>query len=318
MKNWLLGAALTLPLLGSLLVPAHADYPVDTVRLVTHSSPGAGTDVFLRQLATRLGPIMGVNFVVENITGGGGAKAMAAVAAGPKDGSLFYGSTPTYINTSLLSKPDVTYQDLQPIVNLFYDPQTIFVRSDSPYKTLVDAVEDAKARPNQVVVAVSTPGSLDRQVMEQLKTVTGAEFIVLTHEGGGDGVLSVLNGTAQVGVGEIAELRGQVDAGAMRIITTYTDDRVNVLPDVPTAKELGIEMVVNKFRGIVGARDLPPEVITAWEEGVQKLFQDPEFIAWYQAEGLQPGYLSHADAVAAREAFVKETEAFFREFGITE
>ena len=89
-------------------------YPADTVTLVTHSSPGGGTDVFLREMVNHLGKYIDANFVVENVRGGSGAKAMAHLAAADTDGSILYGTTPTYINTSLLSKPEKTYADLEP------------------------------------------------------------------------------------------------------------------------------------------------------------------------------------------------------------
>ena len=94
-------------------------YPADSVTLVTHSSPGGGTDVFLREMVKYLGEYLDANFVVENVRGGSGAKAMAFLADSPTDGSVLYGTTPTFINTSLLSKPEKTYQDLQPVVNIF-------------------------------------------------------------------------------------------------------------------------------------------------------------------------------------------------------
>ena len=86
---------------------APAPYPVSRVTLVTHSSPGGGSDVFLRELSKHLSGVMKTNFAVENIRGGSGAKAVAHVAKGPTDGSMFYGTTPTYIQTTLLSKPSV-------------------------------------------------------------------------------------------------------------------------------------------------------------------------------------------------------------------
>jgi hypothetical protein len=89
---------------------AEVDYPHDTVTLVTHSSPGGGTDVFLREMIKHLGPIMGVDFVVENASGGSGAKAMALLATSPPDGTIFYGTTPTFINTSILSDVEYTYE----------------------------------------------------------------------------------------------------------------------------------------------------------------------------------------------------------------
>lgn len=302
--------------LSATSVKAQTQYPVSPVRLVTHSSPGGGTDVFLRQLSTRLKDIMGANFVVENITGAGGARAMAALASGPKDGSMIYGTTPTYVITTILSDLELGYDSLDPIVNIFFDPQVVYVRADSPYKSLNDVIDDAKARPSQVTVAVSTAGSQDRQVMERFKKLTGTDVVILTHDGGGDVILSVLNGTANVGVGEIAELRGQVEAGQLRIIATYTEDRVPLLPDVPTAKEQGLDLVVHKFRGLAGPKDLPQEVITAWEEGIQKLLADPDFKEWYEGEGVQAAFMNHDEVKAFTAKFAEDMNAFFKEYNI--
>lgn len=301
---------------AAIVNPVFADYPVQTVRLVTHSSPGGGMDVFLRKIGQHLGPIMGVHFVVESVTGSGGAAAMAAVANGPKDGSVFYGSTPTHIITSLLSKPSVTYEDMEPIVNLFSDPQTVYVLADSPYQTLSDIVEDAKKNPSSIVVSVSTPGSLDRQVMEEFQGLTDTSMIVLTHDGGGDALLSVLNGTASVGLSEIAELRGQMEAGKVRIIATYTDERVPGIGNVPTAKEQGYDLVVSKFRGIAGAKGLSQDIVAAWEDGVSKLMEDEEFRAWYESEGIQNAYQTQAEAAAEREKFTVSLQEFFEKYGI--
>lgn len=295
-----------------------AEYPVDTVTLMTHSSPGGGTDVFLRELAMHLGPIMGVTFVVENVKGGGGAKAIAKLATSPADGSIFYGTTPSYINASLLSKPEYTYVDVDPVVNVFIDPQVLYVRADSPYHNLVDVVNDAKSRPNQVKFAVSTPASLDRQVIEQFKAVAGVEVITITHDGGGDVLLSVLNGTGDIGVGEIQELRGQIDAGEIRLVTTYTKDRLAQYPDVPTAVEQGYNLVVNKFRGIAGPKGLPEEVIKAWESGIQQVLADPEFKKWYEPGALVPVVMPQTDYRAFIDGFAKEQEMFFVKYGITE
>lgn len=319
-RRWFPALFIAISALGLTMVPAKAQsqYPVSTVRLVTHSSAGGGTDVFLRRLATHLDSIMGVNFVVENITGAGGARAMAAIAASPKDGGMFYGTTPTYVITSLLSDLQVGYDDLDPIVNMFYDPQIVFVRTESPYQNLLDIIEDAQARPSQVVAAVSTPASQDRQIMEQFKAITDTDVIVLTHDGGGEVLLNVLNGTADFGIGEIAEMRGQIDAGQMRVITSYTEERVPVLGDVPTAREQGIDLVVRKFRGIAGPKDLPPEIIAAWEEGIQALLENPDFKAWYEGEGVQYAYMGNEEAREMTAQFAEEIEAFFREYNIIE
>jgi putative tricarboxylic transport membrane protein len=294
------------------------DYPVDTVTLVTHSSPGGGTDVYLREMIKYLPKYIDADFVVENVRGGSGAKAMAHLANGPKDGSVLYGTTPTFINTSLLSNPDYTYQDLQPVVNNFLDPQVVYVRAESPYQTLTDVIEAAKANPGSVKYGVTTPGSLDRQVMEKFKAITGAEGPVITHDGGGDLLINVLNGTLDMGIGEVQELRSQLEAGQVRLITTYTKERLEEFPDVPTAQEQDIDLVVNKFRGIAGPQGMSEEAIAAWEEAIPLVLEDPDFKQWYSASALVPTFMPHEEYEQFIDEFAEEQKAFFVKYNITE
>src|SRR3546814_2838446 len=134
---------------------------------------------------------MGTSVVVGNVRGGSGVKAMPMLATARADGSIFYGTTPTIINTSLLSSPHYTYKDLAPVVNVFLDPQIVYVRADSPFESLDEVVEKAKAEPGSVTFGVTTPGSLDRQVMEKFKSLVGIEAPVVTHDGGGELLISV-------------------------------------------------------------------------------------------------------------------------------
>ncbi len=299
--------------------PATAqDYPHSTVVLTTHSSAGGGTDVFLREMTRHLGEVMGVNFVVENVRGGSGAAAMARLAQSDPDGSEFYGTTPTYINTSLLSEPEFTYADLDAVVNVFLDPQIVYVRRDSPYQTLAEIVEEAKANPGSIAFGVTTPGSLDRQVMEQFKSITGVEAPVITHDGGGELLISVLNGTVALGIGEIQELSAQLEAGEVRVIATYTEERLPQLPDVGTAREQGIDLVVNKFRGIAGPKNLPDEIIAAWEDGIRGVLEVPAFKEWYTAAGLVPHVIPHEEYETFIAEFAEEQKEFFVTYGITE
>src|SRR5919206_630488 len=148
-----------------------AEYPHKVVTLVTHSSPGGGSDVFLREMSKHLGKYIGATFVVENVQGGSGAKAMTRVASAPADGSVLYATTPTYVYTSLLSKPANTYKDLEPLVNFFADSEVIYTRSDGQFKTLAEVVDHAKKARGRWGAA--NPASLERQAAEQLKRAAG-------------------------------------------------------------------------------------------------------------------------------------------------
>ncbi|MEM9440564.1 MAG: tripartite tricarboxylate transporter substrate binding protein [Pseudomonadota bacterium] len=307
--------AATLGAAGTVLAQ---EYPHDSVTLVTHSKSGGGTDVFLREMVKHLGPYLGADFVVENVRGGSGAKAMAKLATSPADGSIFYGTTPTFINTSLLSEPEYTYQDLMGVTNVFLDPQIVYVKGDSPFNSLTDVVDAAKADPGAVIFGVTTPGSLDRQVMEKFKALTGTDSPIVTHDGGGELLISVLNGTVSLGIGEIQELTAQLEAGEVRIITTYTEERLDDFADVPTAKEQGIDLVVNKFRGIAGPKGLPEDITAKWEAAIQGVLEDEAFKAWYEAQSLVPFFKNTSDYNVFLEEFAVGQQAFFKEYGITD
>jgi len=290
-----------------------APYPQKVVTLVTHSSPGGGSDVFLRQLSKYLGKYIDATFIVENVQGGSGAKAIARVAAAPADGSVFYATTPTYIYTSLLSKPPKTYKDLDPLVNIFADSEVIFTRADAPFKTLGDVVDHAKKERGKWGAA--NPASLERQAAEQLKRAAGVNAAIVTHEGGGDMMLNVMNGTLDIGIGEIQELRSQLDAGKIRLLATFNPERLAEKPDVPTVKESGFDVQLVKFRGLAGPAGVPENVTKVWDEAVQKVLADPDYKKAYTEEVLVPKFIPHKDYPAFVNNFANTTESFLKETG---
>jgi putative tricarboxylic transport membrane protein len=291
-----------------------AKYPKDTVILATHSSPGGGSDLFLREMVPHLTRVMGVNFAVENISGGSGAKAMSVLSKAKPDGGMFYATTPTFIYTSLLSKPEASYKDLEPIVNVFYDPEVVYTAADSKFKSLKDVIDYAKA--NRGKWGAANPASLERQVLEQMKTATGVRAAVVTFEGGGDMLINVLNHTLDIGVGEMQEINGQLEAGKLRVLAVMGDKRLEQLPDVPTAKEQGVNVSVRKFRGLAGPKNTPPEVVKAWEEGVQKVLADPAYKKIYLENGLQPAFIAHDEYMKFIADFGQETETFLKSTGV--
>ena len=313
------GAALSvLATIGAIAQAAAqtAYYPIDRVTLVTHSSPGGGSDVFLRDLAKHLGPIMNVRFVVENITGGSGAKAMAYVAKAKPDGSVYYATTPTYIQTSLLSKPEFGYSSLEPVAIVFQDPEVIFTRADAPFKSLSELLDHARRNPGKSRWGAANPASLERIALERLARKAGVRAPVVPHEGGGDMMINVLNGTLDIGVGEVQEMQGQLQAGKIRILATLSERRLALLPDVPTVKEQGVDLVVRKFRGLAGPKGIPPEVTKALETGLAKALADPAYKASYTKNDLLPAFMNRQDATAFTKDFAGELTQSMQELGV--
>ena len=307
-------AVLAMPTLQ--LAHAQAPYPHSRVTLVTHSSPGGGTDLFLRELSQHLGPIMKTSFAVENIRGGSGATAVANVAGGKADGSIFYGTTPTYIQTTLLSRPPVGYDGLDPIAIVFIDPEVIYTRTESPHKTLADVIAFAKANPGKSRWGASNPASLERLALERLARNTGVKVPIVSHDGGGDQMIGVLNGTYDIGIGKIQELKAQLEAGKIRLLAVLNDKRLDGLPSLPTAKEQGFNVVVTKFRGIAGPKGVSDDVAKAWEDGLRKALEVPAYKASYMKENLIPIVMGRNVARKFTAQFAKDVAESLKELGV--
>jgi tripartite-type tricarboxylate transporter receptor subunit TctC len=313
--RWGVSLALVGGLTCGAVVETQTRYPARTVLLATHSSPGGGSDVFLREMAPHLARVLGANVVVDNVQGGSGARAMVEVARSKPDGGRFYATTPTFIYTSLLSKPAATYRDLEPLVNIFFDPEVLYTATDSRFATLADVI--AQARKGGGKWGAANPASLERQVMERLKQRAGVSPAVATFEGGGDMLINVLNHTLDMGVGELQEIRAQLDARKVRLLAVAGDARLPQYPNVPTVKEQGIDLAVRKFRGLAGPKGTPAAVIAAWEAAIPKLLADPAYSKIYTANGLQPGFLKHTEYVSFVDAFGRETAEFLKSSGVT-
>jgi tripartite-type tricarboxylate transporter receptor subunit TctC len=282
--------------------------------LATHSSPGGGSDVFLREMAPHLSRIMGVTVVVDNIQGGSGARAMLALARAKPDGGLFYATTPTYVLTSLLSTPPASYTDLEPLVNIFFDPEVLYTAADSKFRTLQDVL--GHARTGRGKWGAANPASLERQAMERLKQTAGVRPIVATFEGGGDMQINVLNHTLDMGIGEVQEIRSQLDAGKLRLLAIVGDARLPLFPEVKTLKEQGVDLSVRKFRGLAGPKGTPREVVRAWEAAIPRLLADPQYTKVYTKNTLQPGFLPQAEYVRFMNDFGRQTAAFLKQSGV--
>lgn len=312
-----LGAMLSGPALSSSVLaaaPAPVAYPHRVVTLVTHSSPGGGSDVFLRELVRHLRKYINATFIIENVTGGSGARSITRVAAGKPDGSILYATTPTYIYASLMSRTPHTFRDLEPVVNLFTDSEIVYTRADGPFRTMKDVID--KARNARGRWGAANPASLERQAAEELKRQTKVNAAIVSHEGGGDLMINVLNGTLDIGVGEIAETRAQLQANKIRILATFNPTRLPSFPDVPTVKELGYPVVMEKFRGLAGPKGLPANIVAIWEQAAQRVLADPDYKRAYENEALIPNYMAHDRYAPFVARFAANTTQFLKQNGV--
>jgi putative tricarboxylic transport membrane protein len=214
-----------------------------------------------------------------------------------------------------LSKPAVGYDALDPMAIVFLDPELIYTRADSPFRSLTDAVNNART-PGRARWGASNPASLERIAMERLARAANVKVPIVSHDGGADQMIGVLNGTYDIGIGEMQEIAGQLEAGKIRLLATLSETRLSGLPQLPTAKEQGFNVVVRKFRGIAGPKGVPDSVAAAWENALRRAIALPNYKADYTREQLTPIVMGREAARKFTAEVVAETIGDFRELGL--
>jgi len=295
---------------------AYPELPFQTVKFISASSPGGGMDLFLREFSRFLAAQVKVSTVVESVTGAGGARAYAQMAKEKADGSVLLGTTPTFVNIAMLTTAQHSYKTMQPVANLFLDPILAYVRADSPFQDLKQVVDYARKNPGKVRWSTAGPSNLDRQTVEKFKRVADVNVIAASNTSGAEILLSVLSKAAELGMGEVQELAGQVDGGELRLIATFTEQRLARYPNVPTAREQGFDVIARKFRGLAAPQGVPTSVIDTWSEICRRIMDEPEFKSWYVAGGLIPAYMDHKTYSEFITSYASESEAYYREMGI--
>lgn len=264
-----------------------AEYPTKSPEMIIPYSPGGGSDLLGRSLANSLEDPLGQSLIVLNREGASGALGTKEVANSKADGYTVGVINATTFSVSPLFQPGEaqSLEDFEVLKALSFEPNIIYTRSDSAYKSLDDVLA-LKDSGTTVQYAHSGPGgaSLVAETLFFGKAEVDATGIPFT--GGAEIVTAVLGGQVDFGAGPMSEVMSQVDAGEIRILGVFAEDRVDFLPDVPTTAEKGVDVQVAQMRLLMAPKGLPEEVTekltaaadTATETDTYKEFLNDNFI----------------------------------------
>ena len=262
--------------------PAGAQFkPTRTIEFVVHGGPGSGNDVFARALSTiidqeKLAP---VRVQVVNKPGGGSTTAANYVATKKNDPHVIACFTNIWLIDPLVHQAAVNrLHDMSPIARLVVEPGLVVVLADSPYKTLGQFIEAAKANPGKLRWSGGSIMSRENTVRALLMQVTGARWQFISFPSGGERLAALLGGHVEMMIVDPSEAGEQIRAGKFRAIAQVSERRLPGFPDIPTIKEAGFDVPdVPQMRGIVGAPGMSAEVVAYYEDMFFKASQTP---AW--------------------------------------
>ena len=181
-----------------------------------------------------------------------------------------------------------TEKDFTPIINQVLDPGVIWVRADSPYKTVQDLIDAAKKSPGTIRAA--TTGILSDDHLAILMTeeaAPGAKFRLVHLEGGAAQFKEIMAGNIDVAFDNVGSIVKRVQSGEVRALAVMDDVRSKFLPDVPTTKELGYPTVIsNSTRGIAGPKGMPAPLVAKLRDVLKKAMEDPEHVKKLEEQGI--------------------------------
>lgn len=278
-----LAAALALPALAQ-------QYPTRTVRIVVGFAPGGGVDISARLMASKLAEYLGQQFVVENKPGAGTNIAAAEVAKSAPDGyTLFMNSPAVAINTSLYANVPYKLSDFTGVSIFAATTNLLVVPAAFEAKSVQDVIRIAKEKPGALNYSSAGPGTTQHLAAELFKLRTGTRIVHIPYKGSGPSMTALLANEVHLSfINPVAAL-GHVKGGKLRALAVTDGRRTEVLPDVPTMKEAGVEGVeVSLWYGLLAPAKTPKEVVEKLGAAVKRATEDPGIRAQLKKQGADP------------------------------
>jgi tripartite-type tricarboxylate transporter receptor subunit TctC len=254
---------------------------------------GTSADVTARMLADGMAKHLGQRVLVVNRPGAGGAIGYKYVRAQKPDGYSLVWNSNSISTTYHSGQLEFDYQAFDAVARVLVESVVVAVRADARWKTLNDFVAEAKAKPKVLSVGHSGIGSHTHISLAALFSTAGVEVNEVPF-GAAQVVPSLLGGHVDAVVQLPAALSAPVKQGQVRLLAALIPNRDPALPEVPTAREQGIDVSLEAWRGIAVPRGTPRAVIAALEEAIRRTVESPEFQKSAENVGVRPAYLPAA------------------------
>jgi tripartite-type tricarboxylate transporter receptor subunit TctC len=280
----------------------NAAYPDRPVKLVVPWAAGGDTDNIFRPFQPGLQKALGQTVVIANIGGASGTRGAKEVKDSPADGYTLYAVHDYIHSTYWAGVADVKYSDFEPVCLIASTPSVLTASPKTPWKSMQDLVKDAKSRPGSISVG-ATLASTSHFFPALIEQAAGIKFKYVSYEGLAPRMNAILGGHVDLTDSNLTQ-KGKVDAGQLKFLAIATEKRSAEIPNVPTLKELGINVVYDVNRGIMVPKGTPADVIQKLGAACAAAAKEPEFAKAMNLQGTDVRYLDRA----AYAKWLKETD----------
>lgn len=302
-------------LLGlTLVTPALADFPERPIKMIVPWAAGGDTDNIFRPFVPHLQKHIGQTVVIANIGGASGTVGAREARNSPPDGYTLF-AVHDYIHlTYYAGMADVSYKDFEPICRIAATPSVLTASAKTPWKTFKEFVEDAKKRPGEITVG-ATLGSTSHLFPATIEKAAGIKLKYVSYDGLAPRMNAILGGHVDLTDSNLTQ-KGKVEAGELKFLAVATEDRLPEIPDVPTLKENGIDIVYEVVRGLLVPKGTPEDVRAKLDEACAKATAEPEYAEALRLQGTRVAYLNAKDYGAFLDKLDADNKAIMTELGL--
>ncbi len=284
-----IGGLLMAVALLALPAAAGAAYPEKPIKMIVPWAAGGDTDAIKRVVANAMEKHLGQPVVVVNITGASGTVGAREAKNAPPDGYTIY-STHDYIHTTYYTGvSDVSYRDFEPVCRITSTPSILAAYGKAKWSTMKELLEDAKRRPGEITVG-ATLGSTSHFFPAMIEQAAGVKWKYVSYEGTAPRMTALLGGHVELGETNLTQL-DKVKAGQLKLLAIATAKRHGEVPNVPTLKELGLNIVYAVNRGILAPKGTPEAVLAKLEEACGKAAKEPAVAEAMRKQGTDVEFL---------------------------
>lgn len=285
---------------------AGSKYPEKPVNLVVWGSPGGGSDIFGRTLGKAAESILGKPIVVENKPGGGGATAMAFLAAEKADGYTSLAVTTNLVLTPLTKGTPNNFEDFDPVIMIGKDATMTIANFEGEFQSLEDVIRIGKERTLKWgTFGIGTTDHVAAAIFEKLTGIT-VDFV--PFDGGGEAMAALLGGHIDLLNGNPSEVASQIEAEQLIGLGIYSEERLVKYSDVPTFTEFGYDIIVETWRGVVVPKGTPDDVKSKLYESFKAALEDPSMVKYYEDNDIVKEVLNGSEF----NSFIIEQNEFFK------
>jgi tripartite-type tricarboxylate transporter receptor subunit TctC len=295
------------------------DFPTRDISFIVPYGTGGSTDPIGRQYAALMEESLGATIIVENREGGSATIGTSAVVTAEPDGhTLGLSSNSALANQPILT-PELPYdtpEDYQPLIKLADLPTVLTVRADAPWQSIEEFVEYAGAHPGAVRVSVSGARTAPDLSVQELNRVADVQITTVPFSGGGgEALAALLGGQVEANAGYAPSVRGQVEAGELRVLGVFYDGTYDVFPEAESFPEAGYDVTLPAAYYAIAPAGLPDDVLELLVESSEDALASDEFTAFAEENGYILDPITTDDIAAELEEYRASYQALYEFLG---